>query len=56
MNILLNGAPKNLAHPLSITELLEELGYNGKRIAVERNGDIVPKAHSRRQYSPMVIA
>jgi len=47
MNILLNGAPKNLAQPLSITELLDELGYNGKRIAVERNGDIVPKsAHS----------
>jgi sulfur carrier protein len=27
-----------------VTGLIEQLGYTGKRIAVERNGEIVPKS------------
>lgn len=44
MNIVLNGQPKTLSGPLSVSALIHALGYTGKRIAVERNGEIVPKS------------
>lgn len=44
MNIVLNGQPKTLSGPLSVSALIDQLGYTGKRIAVERNGEIVPKS------------
>ena len=43
MQIFLNGAPHTLPGAQTIAELIETLGYAGKRVAVERNGDIVPK-------------
>jgi sulfur carrier protein len=43
MNILLNGQPHATAAP-TIAALVRELGYENKRIAVERNGDIVPRS------------
>lgn len=48
MEILLNGAPHTLAESCTIAQLIEALGYTGKRVAVERNGDIVPRsAHAQ---------
>jgi len=48
MEIVLNGQAKTLAGPLSVAALVAELGFAGKRIAVERNGEIVPKsAHAQ---------
>ena len=44
MEIKLNGEPRQVRHDLSVAGLIEELGYTGKRIAVERNGEIVPKS------------
>jgi sulfur carrier protein len=44
MEIVLNGQAKTLAGPLSVAALVTELGFTGKRIAVERNGEIVPKS------------
>jgi len=44
MNITLNGKPHTLSHERSVADLVRSLGYEGKRIAVERNGDIVPKS------------
>lgn len=44
MNIVLNGQLKTLSGPLSVSALIDTLGYTGKRIAVERNGEIVPKS------------
>jgi sulfur carrier protein len=44
MEIVLNGQPKSLPEQITVTELVELLGYTGKRIAVERNGEIVPKS------------
>ena len=44
MNIVLNGQPQTLSGPTSVSTLVEQLGYAGKRIAVERNGEIVPKS------------
>jgi len=44
MNITLNGKPHALDQRCSVADLVRSLGYEGKRIAVERNGDIVPKS------------
>ena len=48
--VTVNGQPQNAAgKPLA--QLLEELGYQAGRIAVERNGEIVPKA----QYGAVTL-
>ena len=44
MNIILNGNPAQVDKVSTIAELIAHLGYEGKRIAVEQNGDIVPKS------------
>jgi sulfur carrier protein len=44
ITIHINGAARQLAESCSIAALIEELGYTGKRIALERNGDIVPRS------------
>jgi thiamine biosynthesis protein ThiS len=44
MNIILNGEPRVLAHAMTVAALVEELGFAGKRVAVERNGEIVPRS------------
>lgn len=38
-----NGEEKNLTVPLSLSEFLKQENYIVARIAVERNGEIVPK-------------
>lgn len=42
--ITLNGREQDLTAPLSVAGLLEALGCSDKRIAVERNGEIIPKS------------
>lgn len=44
IEIVLNGATRPLAAPLTVAALLEAEGLAGKRVAVERNGEIVPKS------------
>jgi len=44
LNITLNGEPRQFASGLTVAALIEQLGYSGKRIAIERNGEIVPKS------------
>ena len=47
INIVVNGAVHHLERPLPVTDLLGRLELAGKKIAVEQNGQIVPKsAHS----------
>jgi sulfur carrier protein len=43
MDIRLNGAPRALTAPCSIERLLEDAGLAGRRVAVEVNGEIVPR-------------
>ncbi len=43
MQINLNGQTLRLDAPLTVAQLLERQGMSGKRIAVERNGEIVPR-------------
>jgi sulfur carrier protein len=45
LNLTLNGDPRTFPDAaLSVAALLVRLGYAGKRVAVERNGEIVPKS------------
>lgn len=44
MQISLNGAARECPANTTVIELLQTLGYAGKRVAVERNGEIVPKS------------
>jgi sulfur carrier protein len=44
MNITINGKPQDTGQARTVEDLVATLGYKGKRIAVERNGDIVPKS------------
>ena len=43
MELIINGEARPFTAPLTVAALVEALGYTGKRIAVERNGDIVPR-------------
>jgi sulfur carrier protein len=43
MEITVNGELRHFPSPLTVAGLIETLGYAGKRIAVERNGEIVPR-------------
>ncbi len=44
LNITINGEPRQFAGALTVAGLIEQLGYAGKRIAIERNGEIVPRS------------
>ena len=44
MLLKINGAERQFAPPLTVQALLGELGIEGKRIAIERNGEIVPRS------------
>jgi len=43
MEIVLNGKPHLLGRPMSLAELVQSLGFAGKRVAIERNAEIVPR-------------
>ena len=52
MQISLNGESRQLPDVSSVAALVESLGYTGKRIAVERNGEIVPRG----RHADVVLA
>ena len=43
MELMINGETRQFSAPLTVTALVETLGHTGRRIAVERNGEIVPR-------------
>jgi sulfur carrier protein len=43
IQVTVNGAPHRLEAPLNLQALLERLDMAGKKVAVERNGEIVPR-------------
>jgi sulfur carrier protein len=44
MEITINGEKHHLPAPLTVTTLLAMRELAGKRVAVEKNGEIVPKS------------
>ncbi len=48
IRVTVNGKAQSFEQPLEIAALLARLDLSGKKIAVERNGEIVPRsAHAR---------
>ncbi|EXI76859.1 MAG TPA: sulfur carrier protein ThiS [Candidatus Accumulibacter phosphatis] len=43
MELLINGESRLFPSSLTVAELVVALDHGGKRIAVERNGEIVPR-------------
>jgi sulfur carrier protein len=52
MQVIVNGKPLAVSPATSVAELLTQLSLAGKRVAVECNGEIVPKSmHATRCLS-----
>ena len=51
MQINVNGEPRTIAEPINLEVLIEQLGFSGKRIAVELNREIVPHG----QYGQQIL-
>ena len=48
IRVVVNGGPRELATAAAtVADLVVAMGLEGKRIAVERNGEIVPKSRYR---------
>ena len=44
ITVSINGEPRQLPADTTVAGLIEEMGLTGKRIALERNGEIVPRS------------
>jgi sulfur carrier protein len=44
IELLINGEPRTFPAPLTLAQLVESLDLTGKRIAIEKNGEIVPRS------------
>jgi sulfur carrier protein len=44
IRVSLNGEPREFAASLTFAQLLGELELEGRRLAIERNGEIVPRS------------
>jgi len=44
IEIAINGEARTFHAPLTIAQLIESLDLVGKRIAIEKNGEIVPRS------------
>ena len=44
IQLSVNGEPRRLGADASVSQLLESLELAGKRVAVEKNGEIVPRS------------
>ena len=44
IELAINGEPRTFPAPLTLAQLIDALDMAGKRIAIERNGEIVPRS------------
>ena len=42
--MIINGKEEHIATPITVAELIEQRGLRAERVAVELNGEIVPRA------------
>ena len=47
IQVTVNGAAQRFEQPLAVSALIERMSLTGKKIAVERNGEIVPRSLHR---------
>jgi len=52
ISILINGAVQEFDQPISVNTLIEHMQLGNKRIALERNGEIVPRG----QFNTQMLA
>lgn len=44
IQLTINGQPQQFESPINVTQLIDHLELHGKRIAIERNGEIIPRS------------
>ena len=44
IELVINGEPRTFPAPFTLAQLVEALDLVGKRIAIEKNGEIVPRS------------
>jgi sulfur carrier protein len=44
IQVTVNGAKHRFEQPLDVVSMLEKLEMKGKKVAVERNGEIIPRS------------
>ena len=49
ISVSINGAARDFPQAVSVAELIQDMGLGGKRIALERNGEIVPRSRFEQQ-------
>lgn len=49
ISVSINGEARHFDTSISVTALLEQMQLGGKRIALERNGEIVPRGQFTQQ-------
>jgi sulfur carrier protein len=49
ISVTINGEARRFDGPLNCAELIERLELTGKRVALERNGEIVPRSRHAQQ-------
>jgi len=52
IQITVNGEPRQEPAPVTLAELLRRIGLDTRKVAVERNLEIVPAPPMRRRSSP----
>ncbi|MCH9640013.1 MAG: sulfur carrier protein ThiS, partial [Betaproteobacteria bacterium] len=52
IQLTVNGEIQNIDNPISVSQLIDCLCLQGKRIAIERNGEIVPRS----QFADQTLA
>ncbi len=49
IELTINGQPQQFEAALNVTQLIEHLALQNKRIAIERNGEIIPRSQFSEQ-------
>ncbi len=49
IQLTINGQIQQFENPINVTQLIDCLALHGKRIAIERNGEIIPRSQFTKQ-------
>ena len=44
ISVFINGVARDFEQPVSVADLIQKMELGGKRVALERNGEIVPRS------------
>lgn len=49
ISVCINGTTQQFEPPISVADLIQRMALSGKRVALERNGEIVPRSRFSEQ-------